>query len=514
MRPQRWPLALALPPLNAPRAQAINAEGTVVTGSAEITPGSGEDLIDIFSPTGGDRLEPVRKCCGRCARFPAGRGATAREFQSSSLPDFAVLNRILPATNGNIAVIDGNVISRGVRTDRPTAGAMVCRLLFADRSPHILIGHNASFDVGSLLLTTLEPDATSSCGFCTKKIERADSCSLPVQPVRPPGSRSIPARKFLPRPKMPSSGQGPPMSEMRGTAFVNGSHAYVAGEVVNLPILEWVVQHHCSGRHCGKRTVMRLTAMSGGPSSTGLTGDNHMIYGGRGRPERSDQHDFPVANSRGFEPAQRRGGGGGDPAEYHTSPPSSMAQIILSANYSVVRTKRRGWFDCRRSTRSSVQILQARFHRPGPNLFLEDFQPPPAACWRLVRTARRPFARPAREARWEGNLLLVGRESAELIAKQRAGIFTISGDGAGGRTRITVLSRSSLGDLLLANAQGGDRLHGKRTPMAPWPSAATRWWDCRCPLAAPYFGPGSWRAVSGWQRLLPAQPVWAPMRAA
>ncbi|KPQ21119.1 MAG: hypothetical protein HLUCCX21_07235, partial [Porphyrobacter sp. HL-46] len=415
-------LALALP--QRAEAQAINAEGTVVTGSAEITPGSGEDLIDIFSPTVVIDWNPFENAAGDALDF-LPTGATAR-FQSSSLPDFAVLNRILPATNGNIAVIDGNVISRVFGQTGPTAGGFV-----AFYSPTgILIGNNASFDVGSLLLTTLEPDATSFADFAENggfmQLAGATGSTARIQ--------IDPGAQILASPENAFFAAVAADVEMRGTAFVNGSHAYVAGEVVNLQFSNGLFNIIVPVGTAASGTVMEVDGNVGGPSSTGLTGDNHMIYGVA--VAQNDPISMIFRGNLGFEPAQSAGIVNGE--------------IILSANYSVFGRNAGGG--------SIADGIGAVFNSTGSvssaraDLFLEDFTATSSLL--AVGTHRTQAIASGAGSSVEGNLLLVGRESAELIASNGQD-FTISGDVLVDARDYGVVS-SSLGDLLLANAQGGD----------------------------------------------------------
>jgi len=153
-------LALVLTPDRA-AAQGIQASGSIVTGSAEINiVDSTTTQVDILSPTAVIDWSPIIDSNGVAFDF-LRTGATAI-FRAAQGDNFAVLNRILPSPNNNIAVLNGNVIGQV----RDGTGAFVSGGFVAFYSPTgILVGDTASFDVGSLLLTTLDTTASSFESF-------------------------------------------------------------------------------------------------------------------------------------------------------------------------------------------------------------------------------------------------------------------------------------------------------------------------------------------------------------
>jgi len=155
-------LALVLTPDRA-AAQGIRASGSIVTGSAEINiVDSSTTQIDILSPTAVIDWTPDVDNNGDALDF-LRTGATAI-FRAAQGDNFAVLNRILPTSNNNIAVIDGTVIGQVF----DSTGAVVSGGFVAFYSPTgILVGDTASFDVGSLLLTTLDTTASSFESFAS-----------------------------------------------------------------------------------------------------------------------------------------------------------------------------------------------------------------------------------------------------------------------------------------------------------------------------------------------------------
>ncbi|MFN9634775.1 MAG: hypothetical protein ACK554_15355, partial [Erythrobacteraceae bacterium] len=302
-------LALAMAP-QAARAQGIDAIGNVVLGSAEFTDLSPtETLVEVFDPTVVIDWTPNENGAGDALEFIRA-GATAR-FEGPSLPNFAVLNRILPSTNGNIAVIDGTVISRAFD---PNSGGLVQGGFVAFYSPTgILIGNNATFDVGSLMLTTLNITDANFQNF-------ASNGSMQMQGA--PGSTARiqinPGAQILATPENSFFAVVAADVQMLGSARINGSHAYVAGEVVNLSFSNGLFDISVPVGTAATGQVMTLDGNVGGPSSNGL-GDNHMIYA----LARASQDPISMLFTRnlGFDPAQSAGIVNGE--------------IILSANHNV-----------------------------------------------------------------------------------------------------------------------------------------------------------------------------------
>src|SRR3546814_3423228 len=76
----------------------------------------------------------------------------------SSLTDFSVLNRILPSDTGRIVELNGAVVSQ-LQTQ---AGAVRGGTVAFYTPGGLIIGANATFDVGNLLLTTLRSEEHTS----------------------------------------------------------------------------------------------------------------------------------------------------------------------------------------------------------------------------------------------------------------------------------------------------------------------------------------------------------------
>ncbi|HSJ78289.1 MAG TPA: hypothetical protein VK913_06080, partial [Erythrobacter sp.] len=419
--------ALALALMFAPQraeAQGIQATGNVVSGAAEInTVNATTTQVNVSSPTAVIDWTPQQDVNGDALDF-LRTGATAIFQGGGQLLDFAVLNRILPSANGNIVVIDGAVISQLLAP----SGAPVPGGLVAFYSPTgILIGSNATFDVGSLLLTTLDTSPASFDNF-------AGGGFLNLQ-----GQQGSTARITInPGAQITASAENSFFAvvaadiEMRGTARINGSHAYVAGEVVNLRFSNGLFDISVPVGTAASGNVLTVDGNVGGVSSTGA-GDNHMIYGVA--VAQNDPISMLFRGNLGFDPAQSAGIVNGE--------------IILSANHNVFGRFVDGGtisdgIDATFRANSALSTVRA-------DIFLEDFT---ATSSLLALGSHRVEATAANAASTvRGDLLLVGRENAGVIANNGQS-FTVSGDLLVDARDYGVVS-SSLQTLDAINAQGG-----------------------------------------------------------
>ncbi len=417
-------MALALAP-KAAQAQAINASGTVVQGSAGIDNSvAGQTTIDVASPTAVIDWTPTEDGNGDALTFLPTN--TTALFQSGQLTNFAVLNRILPSTNGNIVLIDGSVISRALD---PNSGGLVPGGFIAFYSPTgILIGDNATFDVGSLMLTTLNVTDTDFQNFAefggNMTLQGATGSTARIQ-INPGAQISAtPENSFF--------AVVAADVQMRGTALVNGSHAYVAGEVVNLSFSNGLFNISVPVGTADTGTVMELNGTIGGPSSNGL-GDNHMIYALAAA--QNDPISMIFRGNLGFDPAQSAGIVNGE--------------IILSANHNVFgRTVDGGnisdGINAVFGANSATSDVRA-------DIFMEDFTASSSVL--AISTHRTQVTAFNNDSSVDGNLLMVGRENAELTASNGQNFF-ISGDVLVSAQDYGVVS-SSLQSLDEINAAGG-----------------------------------------------------------
>ena len=417
-------LALALAPKSA-QAQGIDATGSVVFGSAQITDISPtETTVDVLAPTVVIDWTPNEDAGGNALDF-IRTGATAT-FDGGSLADFSVLNRILPSTNGNIAVIDGTVLAR--ITD-PATGASIPGGFVAFYSPTgILIGSNATFDVGSLMLTTLNVSNTDFQNFAEfgfgMTMQGAAGSTARIQ-INPGAQVTALAENSF-------FAVVAADVQMLGTATINGSHAYVAGEVVNLSFSNGLFNISVPVGTADTSTVMELNGNIGGPSSNGV-GDNHMIYAVAAA--QADPISMIFRGNLGFDPAQSAGVVNGE--------------IILAANYNVFgRTVDGGSIS---DGIGAVFNDNSATSNVRADIFMEDFNATGSVL--AIGTHRTQVTALNNDSSVFGNLLMVGRQNAELTASNGQN-FIISGDVLVSAQDYGVVS-SSLQSLDDINATGG-----------------------------------------------------------
>ncbi|WP_157075158.1 hypothetical protein [Erythrobacter sp. AP23] len=298
---------LALP---APAgADAFNASPVFVRGSGNVDRSvANTDTITITSSTAVLDWTPFEDNSGNALTF-LPNGNTAYFQDAPGQGGFALLNRILPSTNGNIVVFEGSVISRL----QDASGGFSSGGTVAFYSPTgILVGSTAVFDVGQLLLTTLDPDLDSFESYVAGGTLRL---------AGPSGSTA--AVDIAAGAQFSASAEGSylavaaPQIIMRGTAYINGSTAYAAGEQVNLTYNNGLFDIQIPvGTSVG--TPIDHSGTTGGPSSMG-SGDNHMIYAVA--KAQTDPISMLLRGNLGFDAATTAGIDNGD--------------IILSAGYDV-----------------------------------------------------------------------------------------------------------------------------------------------------------------------------------
>lgn len=151
---------LLAPAMSPAAAQSFQADPTIVSGTAQISTTSGATTVNVSTArtvidwTVSDQQSGsiAFQSAGTTARFIAGTGLGN---------DFAVLNRIIAADPSRAARFDGIVnaayqTSTGLRT-----GGTI--LFFSPGG--ILLGPSASFDVGSLVLTSANPVIAANGDF-------------------------------------------------------------------------------------------------------------------------------------------------------------------------------------------------------------------------------------------------------------------------------------------------------------------------------------------------------------
>ncbi|HMJ92964.1 MAG TPA: hypothetical protein VK472_02560 [Allosphingosinicella sp.] len=263
----------ALPTLLAPdaaSAQAFAGGATVVAGTAvrDVTTGTTE-TITVSSPSAIINWKPEDVLgLGPVNFLPAGNVATFQNGPNN--PDFAVLNRILPQNPARAIALNGNVISQLQMLGQPVVrGGTV-----AFYSPGgIIIGSTAVFDIGNLLLTTIDPIADLATGnfFAGNTY----NLSGPVDPksfVRIDAGARINAtaeRSYV--------AVASPLIEQSGAIRVNGSTALVAAESLTMTIDQGLFDIQVKVGSSSAATTIVHQGSTGGPGS-GAADDNHKIY--------------------------------------------------------------------------------------------------------------------------------------------------------------------------------------------------------------------------------------------
>lgn len=423
-------LALGLMAGPAPaRAQGIQALGDVVFGAAEVDQSiPNTTFIEVGSSTVVIDWDPFLDNNGVAREFlPAN--ATAIFQNGPGQDNFAVLNRILPDANGTVATINGTVISRL----QDVSGNFTPGGFIAFYSPTgILVGSTASFDVGRLLLTTLDVSDDNFAGF----FEQGNTLRLAAtQSGSTARIRIQPGAQILATPENAFFAVVAADVEMLGTARINGSHAYVAGREVELRFSNGLFDIFVEAGTAASGEVITLDGTIGGPSSNG-PGDNHIIYA----LARASQDPISMlfSGNLGFDPAQSAGVVNGE--------------ILLAANQDVFGRFVAGdfinnAFDASFRNRDGLSDVRADIAIVDANV---------SSNLVAIGTHRTTASATGDDSTFSGNLVLVGGERAELAASG-GNALTITGDVLVDSRDFGVDS-SFLQDLTLADAQGGTAL--------------------------------------------------------
>jgi hypothetical protein len=249
-------------------AQAFNATPKTVAGGVlydRATPGVETVLVDTSTAI----INWTPNVSGNPIIFlPAGNTATFTNGPSNS--DFVVLNRIL--TNTPVR-FDGTVLSviRNFALGTSRTGGIV---LFSSPGG-IIVGPNAVFDVGSLVLTSLNVVDDGAGNFYDPAAPGFTFAPFGGAPangavITLPGSqiRALEEGSYV--------ALVAPVIRHGGSVRVNGSAAFVAGENVQMRLNQGLFDIIVD---VGSDNAVPLihTGSTGGPASTGA-GDPHAIY--------------------------------------------------------------------------------------------------------------------------------------------------------------------------------------------------------------------------------------------
>lgn len=248
----------------AGRAQAQAFNGTPATQAGSVTYTRnvlGVETIQVESDTA-----IINWNVNNAIFLPAGNTATFRNGPNNG--DFVVLNRLF--FNSPVR-FDGTVLSQLVG---PAGGAQTGGTVIFSAPNGLIIGAGALFDVGSLVLTSLFVEDTAGNFYdpATRGI-RLNAGPSPLAGASVVTEAGARINALQPNSYVAMIGQ---VVQHGGAVRVNGSAAYVAGEVVqfraNQGLFDIIVT-------TGSANAQPLThtGTTGGPASIGA-GDNHAIY--------------------------------------------------------------------------------------------------------------------------------------------------------------------------------------------------------------------------------------------
>ncbi|CAA9486822.1 MAG: hypothetical protein AVDCRST_MAG91-326, partial [uncultured Sphingomonadaceae bacterium] len=247
---------------------AFQGTPTIAGGQATIARTPTVDTITVSSPsaiinwttndtaTGGGAINFLPQ--GNTGIFQNDGAATA---------NFSVLNRIIPTDPNRPVAFNGAVISRLRDSAGNVTGPGGTVAFYSPGG--ILIGSTATFDVGSLLLTALDPVnfATAGAGG-TFQLRGAAGSQAAVVIQQGAQLNALAQNSYI--------AVAAPRIQQDGQVRVNGSAAYVAAESVDLTINNGLFDINVL-TGTGDANGIVHNGSTGGPASTGGT-DNHRIY--------------------------------------------------------------------------------------------------------------------------------------------------------------------------------------------------------------------------------------------
>ena len=255
-------ITVALTPQRA-WAQAFQGAPATVAGTVSYARGNpGTETITVGSSTATINWTPSdTEGAGNINFLPAGNIATYQG--SSGLTGFTVLNRIVPTNTTRAIELNGSVLSK---LDGGATGGNVWFY-----SPGgIVIGSQAVFDVGGLLLSSLDlPTGFSAdaSGF-TASFSKAASGAGSIKLL---SGAQINARNSYVAVIAPRIEQG-------GNIQVKGSTAYAAAEAATMTFSQGLfdIEVPVDGGTSDTNGIVH-TGTTGGPANSGAT-DHHAIY--------------------------------------------------------------------------------------------------------------------------------------------------------------------------------------------------------------------------------------------
>jgi len=255
-------ITVALTPQRA-WAQAFQGTPTVTGGSVSFnrsTPGS--ETVTVSTGSAIVNWAPTdTQGTGDINFLPAGNTAT---FQGvDGFADFTILNRIVPTDATRAIELNGTVLSK-------LAGGATGGNVWFYSPGGILVGAQATFDVGGLLLTSIDLPNGFSNG--TRAFSAIFSKTQPAAgPIKVLQGAQINARSSYVAMVAPRIEQG-------GNVQVNGSAAYVAADEATIVMSQGLFDIAVPvDKGTSDANGIVHTGTTGGPANT-TASDNHTIY--------------------------------------------------------------------------------------------------------------------------------------------------------------------------------------------------------------------------------------------
>lgn len=261
-------------------AQAFNGSPFTQDGSVGYSrfsnPTPGSETITINSPSAIIQWSTTGPGPDGAVDFlPAGNIATFQNGETVS--NFVVLNRIFPDVSGAPVRFDGTVISRLFDIASGDLIGPGGTVIFQN-SGGIIVGANAVFDVGNLVLTSLGIDGDES-GYGVGTFINSGG-GLDFAGADSPYDQAITIESGA---QINALAEGSyvvlaaPRIEQGGAVRVNGNVAYVGGEIATFTVNDGIFDIVLQAGSDGNETPIIHTGSTGGPASTG-PGDQHNIY--------------------------------------------------------------------------------------------------------------------------------------------------------------------------------------------------------------------------------------------
>ncbi|MEO6224719.1 MAG: hypothetical protein ABIO80_02545 [Sphingomicrobium sp.] len=248
--------ATALTPQKA-RAQAFNGTPTTNSGTVSYNRATpGVETITVGSPLASINWSPSdTDGTGRIDFLPYGNTATYQGTGS----DYTVLNRIVPTDPSRAIELNGSVLSK-------IAGGATGGKVWFYSPGGIVVGANATFDVGGLLLSSLDVTSFDASGGTFAAAGGSTPGTVRIETGAQISALAAGSYVALIAPRI----------EQAGTVQVNGSAAYVAANSLTMSIDQGLFDIAVDVGTDDPNGIVH-TGSTTGPANIAAS-DNHTIY--------------------------------------------------------------------------------------------------------------------------------------------------------------------------------------------------------------------------------------------